>query len=145
MFEPVRINTYFVMNKTYLLILPLLLLLFSACLDSAPSEGPAEATGEFEARLLDAETGEPLENFSCILYLRVSGFPNPTTFGQFETDASGWVSSDIFSLNEDIVTGIIVEYEVNGEIRSAEREMELRLRYNPPINSISIEFELDIS
>ncbi|TVQ04792.1 MAG: hypothetical protein EA359_05220 [Balneolaceae bacterium] len=145
MFEPVRTNNYRDMKKLYFLIVPLLVLSLSACLESTPAEGPAEAKGEFEALLLDAETGIPLENFSVTVYLRVSGFTQPTVFGQFESDDSGWISSSIFSFTEDIITGIIIEYEVSGEIRSAERETELRLRYNEPMNSVSFEMELDIS
>lgn len=136
---------YCTMKKIFYLIIPLLFLSVTACLDSAPAEGPVEATGEFEILILDAETGEALENFPVVLYLGVSGFSQPTTFGQFETDASGYISSSIFSFSEDLITRFIVEYEVNGETRSAEREAELRLRYNPPANSVSLMIELDLS
>lgn len=133
------------MKKLYYLIVPLFLISLSACLDSPPAEGPIEATGEFEALLKNVETGAPLEDFPVTIFLKVSGFNQPTTFGRFETDESGWITSEIFSFNEDMISLIIIEYEVNGEIRSAEQETELRLRYNPPVNSVSLEFELDLS
>lgn len=126
------------------LIIPLVLLL-TACLDSTPAEGPVEATAEFDLLLRDDVTEEPLENFTVTVFLKVSGFSVPTAFGEFETDNSGLISSEIYSFTEDIISGIIIQYTINDETRTAEKETDLRLRFSPPPNSVSLVFDLNVS
>lgn len=131
------------MKKILFTVLPIALLLFTACLDEQESQVADEATAEIEATFEDAATGEVLADFDFFMMLEISGFSQPANFGEFTTDASGFFSSPVFSLTEDLITGVIVEYEVNGEIRSVEKEVELQLSFQDPINSVSLEFEID--
>jgi hypothetical protein len=133
------------MKKTIYLLIPTLLLLFTACLDNGGSEGAQDAVAEIDVTLYDEATGSPLSNFEVLLLFEVQGVAQPVTFQEFETDEAGFFSSEIFSLTQDRITKAIIEYEVGTEVRSAEKEIDLQLRFEQPYNSASIEMQLDVS
>lgn len=135
----------FLSPKKIFLLPILFFFLTTACLDEQEAQVPDEAAGEIEIILSDAASGQPLGDFEFFILLEITGFSQPATINQpFETDASGFMATPIYSLTEDHITGIIVEYDVNGETRSAEQDVDLELRFEEPFNSVSVEFELNV-
>jgi hypothetical protein len=133
------------MKRFILLLIPAILLLFSSCLDEQQQEQQQDATAEIEATFSDADTGEPLSNFQVLLIIEVDRFEQSIDIDLFETDVSGFIATPIFSQEEDTITNIMFEYEVAGEIRSVDEDVELQLRYNEPFDSVSLDFEVDVS
>jgi hypothetical protein len=133
------------MKKFLLLLITTIALLFTACLDEQEAEQQEDAVAEIEATFSDAATGEPLSNFDVFLIIEVEEFDQPVDIAPFETDATGFLSTPIFGPSEDTITTIIFEYEVAGEIRSVqEDDVDLQLRFQEPVNSVSLDFEVDL-
>jgi hypothetical protein len=133
------------MKKITLLLIPALLLFLSSCLDEQELDPVQNALAEIEATFTDADTGAPLSDYEFFMIIEIEEFSQPVDIGLLATDASGFAAIPIEGPSEDTITKIIFEYEVGPEIRTIEEEVNLQLRFEEPINSVSLEFEVDVS
>ncbi len=134
------------MNKTLITALSIFLLIFmTSCLDSGDSQASQDAVAEINMTLIDQDTGDPVSNFEVFVLFDVEGFAQPAGFDEFTSDDQGNISTEIYSLSADRLTRVILEYEVDGEARSSDKEIDLLLRFEEPFNSISINMPMDVS
>ena len=133
------------MKKAFLLITSLFLLTLTSCLDEQETQQAMESSAEIEVTFINEETEEPVPNLTVLMFVEADAFTGAAGIGEFDTDEFGYFSTPIFGFAEDTITRIIFEYSVGSEVRSVDEEVNLALSFEEPVNSVSLELEIDMS
>lgn len=126
--------------------LPLLFagFLFTNCLDDTADSGAQEiAEAIVVAQFTYSDTDEPVIEEVFAFSVDTEATENPILLGEETTDNQGVIETGVASDTEEVITRIIFSYEdENQEIQSIEEDVNLELRFEEPLDTAELEFEI---
>jgi len=128
------------------LFIPLLFtgLLLAGCLDDTSDPGIEEiAEATVIAEFTYAETGDPVSEEVFVFSVETENTATPILLGEEPTDVNGVIETGVASETQEVITRIIFTYEdENLDVLSVEEDVNLELRFEEPLDSVELEFEI---
>lgn len=119
-------------------------ILMAGCLGDSNSPNTF-AIGSVDAEFREIESGDPVTGQTFNVQVEPQDSEEVFDFGDQVTDEDGFLRTDIYGQMETTVNKITYRYVLNGDTVSVSEDIELNIKFEEPLETVSLEFDIEIN